>query len=209
MLLRRPVVAEQNDVVRRADLRELPGRLLGCDDARDGPAPVDVDALEVGIGAEGGLRVVHRRRSVPLRRVLDHLEVRVVGLHATEEPVLAVEAVDRGEVALEHRDVPRTLGVRADVRTRLLAVEDVVGPDDHVDAALRRGDVDADDRDVLTRRVAQSRCDRRAVDRVDDQRVHALVDQGPDLRRLLARVAVRRDRADERDAVLRGGGLLE
>jgi hypothetical protein len=92
---------------------------------------------------------------------------------------------------------------------RVLAVEHVVGPDDHVHLTLRRSDVDADDGDVLARRIVEGRGDGGAVDRIDDQSVDAFVDQRPDLRRLLAGVTVRRDRADERNAVLRRRCLLE
>src|SRR5207244_12279779 len=132
-----------------------------------------------------------------------------IGLYAVQDPVLAIESVDRGEIALEHGDVAGDLGVRTDVLARGLPVEDVVSPNDHVDLPRRRGDVHADDGNVLARRVGERRGDRGAVDGVDDQRVHAFVDQRADLRRLLARVAVRRDRANERHAVLRAGGLLE
>ncbi len=208
MLLRSPVVAEEDDVVRGADLGELPGRFLGRDDPGHGAAPVDVDGLQVRVLAEGGLRVVHRRGSVPLRRVLDHLEVRV-RLHAAEEPVLTVEAVDRGEVALEHRDVTGAADMRRDVGARVLPVEHVVGADDHVDLALSGRDVHAHDGHVLARRVGEGGCDRGAVDRVDDQGAHALVDQRLDLSGLLAGVAVGRDRPDEADTVLGGGRLLE
>src|SRR5262249_22943889 len=72
-----------------------------------------------------------------------------------------------------------------------------------------RGDVHADDRDVLARGVRERRRDRGAVHRVDHERTDALVDERSDLRRLLGGVAVGRDRPDELHPVLRGGGLLE
>ena len=202
------VVRDEHDVVRRADLRELPRGLLRRDDPRHRAAPLHVDALEVAVGAHGGLRVVHGGRGVPLRRVLRDLQPRVLLLDAVDERNAAVASVDRREVALEHGDVAGARRVLPDVVARLRAVQVVVGPDDHVDLAGGRADVDAHDRDVLAGRVVERGRDRRAVDRVDDQRLHALRDQRPDLGRLLRRVAVGRHRADERDAVLLGELLL-
>src|SRR5207245_6110032 len=111
-LVRGAIVADERDVVGRTALGPLALLLLGGDDAVLRHAPVDVDTFQVGDRGQRGRGILHRRVRSPIFGLV-RLDLQV-GVFLADDVLAAggaVPGVQRGQVALNHRDRARAIGV--------------------------------------------------------------------------------------------------
>src|SRR5258708_5401025 len=132
VLMRRAVVADQDNVRSAAHFAEPASGLLGSQNTILRGAPLNIDTSQVRVGAQRGLGSTDSGRGIPFRGIFNGLEIWIVGFEILETAVGAILPIYRGEIPLQDRDMAsRAAGMLGDVFAGVLTICHIVSAHGH------------------------------------------------------------------------------